>query len=70
MVALGGQAVGGPLAGRLTRPVGMRLAMALAGVVLVGAAAAVAWRLGRSGNLALRIHVHRRGIRFDIEPRS
>lgn len=69
MVALGGQAVGGPLAGWLTQLLGVRPAMALAGVVLIGASAAVAWRLGRSGNLTLRVRAHRRGIRFDIEPR-
>ena len=70
MIALGGQALGGPLAGWMTEQWGVRLTMAVAGTVLVLAAAVVAAMLARSGSLSLRMRPHRYGLILGIVPRD
>lgn len=67
MVVLGGQAIGGPLMGWIAEEWDVRTAMVISGAVPAIAAIVIAFLLGRSANLALKIRVTRRPVSF--EPR-
>jgi MFS family permease len=70
MVMLGGQAIGGPISGAIADRFGVHAAMTVAGVVPAVAAIVIALILARSGRLALKIRLKRRGRFVVIEPRA
>ncbi|PJJ71618.1 putative MFS family arabinose efflux permease [Diaminobutyricimonas aerilata] len=69
LVLVGGQAIGGPLLGWLAEHYGPRLALVISGAVPAVAAIVIGLVLARSGQLTLRVELHRRGF-VRIVPRK